>query len=147
MLPWIIAIVIVILDLASKHLVQTNTSLHAVTVVEGFFKITYVKNTGMAWSLLEGQQVFLSLVSLAASAGMIYYLAKKKPDKPTAISVALLLGGALGNLFDRVFLGYVRDFLDFYIFGYNFPVFNVADSALTIGVVLLLVITTMEDKK
>jgi signal peptidase II len=93
----------------------------------------------MAWSMLSGQQALLSLVSAAAVCVMIWYLISKKPDRVTTVGIALMIGGAAGNLIDRLFIGAVRDFLDFYIFGYDFPIFNVADSCLCIGVALIIV--------
>lgn len=147
MLAGIIVAVVFVLDLVTKHIVQTTMELHDVVVIPQFFHITYVQNTGMAWSLLSGQQFFLSLAAAVAIGGMLYYLIKKKPDKLTTAAVALMIGGAAGNLFDRLVYNYVRDFLNFYIFGYDFPVFNVADSALCIGVFILFLVTMKEEKK
>lgn len=143
----IISVVVVVLDLVSKYIIQNNMSLHSVEIIKGFFSLTYAENTGMAWSLLSGKQVFLSLVSAVAIGVMIYYLIQNKPKGLTKYALALMIGGAFGNLFDRVVLGYVRDFLDFIIFGYDFPIFNIADSALTIGVCLLILATLLEENK
>lgn len=143
----IISVVVIVLDLVSKYIIQSNVALHSVEIIKGFFLLTYAENTGMAWSLLSGKQAFLSVVSAVAIGVMIYYLVKEKPKGLIKYALALMIGGAFGNLFDRVVLGYVRDFLDFIIFGYDFPIFNVADSALTIGVCLLILATLLEDKK
>ena len=89
----------------------------------------------------------IGVVSAAAIGVMIYYVLKKDCSKLMKIALALMIGGAAGNLFDRLFLGYVRDFLDFIIFGYDFPIFNIADSALTIGVILLFIVSMKEEKK
>lgn len=142
-----ISLLVIILDLVSKYIIQSNVALHSVEIIKGFFSLTYAENTGMAWSLLSGKQAFLSVVSAVAIGVMIYYLIKEKPKGLIKYALALMIGGAFGNLFDRVVLGYVRDFLDFIIFGYDFPIFNVADSALTIGVCLLILATLLEDKK
>lgn len=143
----IISVLVIVLDLVSKYIIQTNISLHSVEIIKGFFSLTYAENTGMAWSLLSGKQVFLSLVSAIAIGVMIYYVITQKPKGLIKIALALMIGGAFGNLFDRVVLGYVRDFLDFIIFGYDFPIFNIADSALTIGVCLLILASLLEEKK
>lgn len=143
----IISVLVIVLDLVSKYIIQTNISLHSVEIIKGFFSLTYAENTGMAWSLLSGKQVFLSLVSAIAIGVMIYYVLTQKPKGLIKIALALMIGGAFGNLFDRVVLGYVRDFLDFIIFGYDFPIFNIADSALTIGVCLLILASLLEEKK
>lgn len=141
-----IIIVTVFIDLYSKMWAASLGLFHDITVIEGFFHITYVQNTGMAWSLLSGQQGVLALVAAVAIGLMSWYLFVKKPDILTGVSLALMIGGAAGNLMDRLFLNYVRDFLNFYIFGYDFPVFNVADMALCIGVFLLLIATWKEEK-
>ena len=143
----LIILAVLVLDLVTKYAVAGNPSWHAVTVIPDFFHITYAENTGMAWSMLSGQTGVLAFVSAAAVGGMLWYLLSQKPDSLTKTALALMIGGAAGNLFDRLFLGYVRDFLDFYIFGYDFPIFNLADSALCIGVFLLLVSAFLEENK
>lgn len=141
-----VIIMVIVIDLLSKHIVQVTEGLHHVVLIDGFFHITYAQNTGMAWSMLSGQTAFLSLVSAAAIGLMLYYLYMKKPDALSRFALALMIGGAAGNLFDRLYFGYVRDFLDFYIFGYDFPIFNIADSALCIGVFLLAAVSLKEEK-
>ena len=146
-MEWLIILVCLIADQVSKYVIQTNASLHDLVLIPGFFHITYVKNTGMAWSMLSGQTGLLALISAVAIGAMLYYMLKGKPDKLTRIGLAMMIGGAAGNLIDRLFLSYVRDFLNFYIFGYDFPVFNIADSVLCIGVGVLLVASILEDRK
>ena len=146
MIVVIISCVVFIVDLLTKYVIQNHIALQNVEIIKGFFSLTYAENTGMAWSLLSGKQAFLSVVSAITIGVMIYYVVAKNVDKFTKIALALMIGGAAGNLFDRLFLGYVRDFLDFIIFGYDFPIFNVADSALTIGVILLIIASFIEDK-
>ena len=147
----IAAIIVFVLaaDLLSKYIIAGDPALQNITVIPGFFHITYAENTGMAWSLMSGQTAFLALISAAAVGGMLWYLLTKHPDKLTSAALALMIGGAAGNLFDRLLLGYVRDFLDFYIFGYDFPVFNIADCYVTIGffvtVILILFVYKEED--
>ncbi len=146
MIVVIISCVVFIVDLITKYIIQNHIALQNIEIIKGFFSLTYAENTGMAWSLLSGKQAFLSIVSSIAIGVMIYYVVAKNVDQFTKVALALMIGGAAGNLFDRLFLGYVRDFLDFIIFGYDFPIFNVADSALTIGVILLIIASFIEDK-
>ena len=144
---WILIVCLTLLDQVTKSVISSNPSAYAnVEVIRGFFYITFVKNTGAAWSMLSGQRILLSLVSAAAAVGMLMMLHKtiSKKQKLTSISLALMIAGAVGNLIDRLLLGYVRDFLNFYIFGYDFPVFNVADICLTVGVCLLILATLFE---
>ena len=136
-----------ILDQLTKAMISSNPSALAnVEVIPGFFYITYVKNAGAAWSMLSGQRVMLSLISAAAVIGMLWVLQRTvaKKQKLNSLALSLMIAGALGNLIDRLMLGSVRDFLNFYIFGYDFPVFNVADICLTIGVGLLILATILE---
>lgn len=148
MIPYMLVIAaVVLIDQLSKYIIQNDISLYQVEIIPGFFDITYARNTGMAWSLLSGQQVFLCLVSAAAIIGMMWYLTVRKPKPLISFSLALMIGGAAGNLIDRLIFGYVRDFLNFYIFGYDFPIFNIADAALYIGVFLLLIDTFFEEKR
>ncbi|MBW9213044.1 MULTISPECIES: signal peptidase II [Terrabacteria group] len=138
---WLV-ISIVALDLISKHLASRIAS--SIAIIPGFLYLNFVKNFGMAWSFLSGQVAFLSLVAGVAVMVMMYYLIQKKPMGLRKIAVELMLAGAVGNLVDRLFLGYVRDFVDTLIFGYDFPIFNVADMALTIGVILLMYVEYKE---
>ena len=141
----IIVITVLLLDQITKYGVQINDKLQNIELIPGFFHITYARNTGMAWSLFSGYQVFFCIAAAAAIGGMLWYLINKKPDTATTAALSLMIGGAAGNLIDRLVFGYVRDFLDFYIFGYDFPIFNIADSALCIGVFVLLIVTLKED--
>jgi signal peptidase II len=146
---WIIALVL-LLDQASKYYIQVTESLHGeMEIIPGFFYITYVKNDGAAWNMLAGRQIFLSLIAVAAIAVMSWYLVKKisRSARLQRVALSLMIAGAAGNLIDRVLLHFVRDFLHFYPFGYDFPVFNIADSALCIGVGLLIIDAFLEEKK
>lgn len=134
-------------DQVSKYLVAANLSAKNIEIIHNFFYITYAQNTGMAWSLLSGQQAFFCLAAAVAIGVMTWYLIYKDPNKITRIALALMISGAAGNLIDRLLLGYVRDFLHFYILSYDFPIFNVADSCLTIGVILLILASLIEEKK
>lgn len=145
-MTYIIAILVIIFDILSKNYIEGHESLHSFEVIKNFFNITYVKNTGMAWSLLSNQTLLLTIVSVVVVIFIIYYIQTNKLNTMYKIIYGLILGGALGNLYDRIMFQYVRDFLDFYIFGYNFPVFNIADSALTIGIFLLLIQFIREEK-
>ena len=146
-MEWVIILVCIIADQVSKYMIETNEVLHEVGLIRDFFHITYVKNTGMAWSMLSGQTGLLALISAVAIGVMLYYLLKGNNDRLTKIGLSLMIGGAAGNLIDRLLLNYVRDFLNFYIFGYDFPVFNIADSVLCIGVFILLLASILEDRK
>ncbi len=147
MMGIVIAAVVVIADQLSKLLIQNVTALQDVEIIRDFFYLTYVKNTGAAWSLFSDMTGVLTLISAVAVGVMLWYIITKKPKGLTLVAVALMAGGAAGNMIDRLFLQYVRDFLHFYIFGYDFPVFNIADIALCVGVGLLLLSAFLEEEQ
>jgi signal peptidase II len=137
----LIAGVIVVLDQAAKAAVRGSMALHeSVDVIPGFFSITRVHNFGAAFGLLNTAEfpykdVVLALVAAAALAGLAVYGATLPPAQRLArAGLALIVGGAAGNLIDRIRSGYVVDFVDVYWRGWHFWAFNVADAAITIGV-------------
>ena len=137
---------VVILDQATKLLVQRAFRLgESLPVLPGVFNLTYVLNPGAAFGLLAGAAAafrgpFFIAVSVLAIAVICYYHARyARGDPLPTVGLALILGGALGNLIDRLRVGMVIDFLDFYLGAYHWPAFNVADSGITVGVGLLLV--------
>lgn len=137
---------VVILDQATKLLVQRAFRLgESLPVLPGVFNLTYVLNPGAAFGLLAGaapafRGPFFIAVSVLAIAVICYYHARYARGHPLpTVGLALILGGALGNLIDRLRVGMVIDFLDFYLGAYHWPAFNVADSGITVGVGLLLV--------
>ena len=143
----ILTIIFLVIDIISKLVISNLMNVNAsIMVIKNFFYITYVRNTGAAWSIFSGKTLGLIIVSLLIIVFLLYYISKNKPKyKIEKISYAMILGGAFGNLIDRIIYGYVIDFLDFNIFGYNYPIFNLADSFIFVGV-LLLIIFTWRDK-
>lgn len=176
-----ISLAVVLLDQATKFLVKGGVipllNIHAQGMDYGsskevfgnFFKITFVENPGLAFGITVGEtsKLLLSLFSLVASIGILYYLYKSKDQKLIVrIGLAFVFGGAIGNFIDRAFYGlfygyaplfygrvvdfFNMDFFDFTIFGRTydrFPIFNIADSAVTVGVVLLILFHKSETKK
>lgn len=136
MWPWIVSGLILAADQLTKALVVQHLALHdSLPVLPPALYLTYVHNTGAAFGLLKGQQRFFIAVSLVVIAWMAWELAGR-PRRPLMVrwGCALVLGGAIGNLSDRLRLGVVIDFIDLRVW----PVFNVGDSAITIGVALLI---------
>jgi signal peptidase II len=141
---WIVAIVVA-LDQLVKFFVDKAMAPHDTRViVEGFARLTYVRNRGAAFGILSDadlpyQSVLFTVVSLAALSLIALYAWKlPAPSRLPRVALAFIVGGAIGNLVDRVRLGYVIDFVDVYWGTYHWPAFNVADSAITCGVILLL---------
>ena len=133
-----------LLDRWTKALIQNRFDLNeSIPVIDGFFNITYVRNTGVAFGIFSSvsspaKSVLLSVFTAFAAAVVITY-SVRSPARNRLLQVALglILGGALGNLYDRLAYGYVVDFLEFYAGNYHWPSFNVADSAISTGVILL----------
>jgi signal peptidase II len=140
-----VLIAIVVLDQATKLLVDRTMLLHdSIPVIDNFFSLTYIRNTGAAFGILADSHelfrlTFLIAFSLAAI-GFILVMLRRLPESEKALTIALafILGGAAGNLIDRLIYGEVIDFLDFYWSGHHWPAFNVADSFITIGVLIML---------
>ena len=130
---FIVVLLILCLDQASKSLIVGNLSLgQSIPLIKGIFNLTVVHNRGAAFGILKNQIPFFILTSVFAVILAFISIRKNKPYIYN-FSLGLILAGALGNLIDRLFLGYVVDFIDFHVW----PVFNVADSAITVGAVLL----------
>lgn len=141
----IVSLAVLVLDLWTKWLVESHLGLHAsVEVVPGFLNLTHVQNTGVAFGLFArhgaaGGWWLLTALGLAALAFVGYYFRHvPAEDRLLLLALALILGGAVGNLLDRVMSGGVTDFIDVYYRSYHWHTFNVADSAITVGIVLML---------
>jgi len=143
---FLIAAFVLLLDRASKWAIAKNLSLHdSLQVIPGFFRITHVENTGAAFGLFAdspsqwkiGVLVTFSLVALVIVATMLWRNSHSMSS--TGVGLSLILGGAVGNLWDRLLNGRVVDFLLFYVGQYQWPAFNVADSAIVVGASLLVV--------
>jgi signal peptidase II len=117
-------------------------------VITNFFYLTNVNNYGAAWSILNGNRLFLIVVSLVALAIIYkYFIEKEKLNSTKVILFSLLFGGIIGNLYDRIFLGYVVDYIGFIIFGYKFPIFNLADTFIVVSVILISFLILKEGEK
>jgi signal peptidase II len=141
----IVATTVVLLDQLVKAMVRSRLALHdSVTVIPGFFDLTRVHNTGAAYGFLNGvdfpfKTALLACVATAALVGLgIYAASLDRTQLLTRAGLTLVIGGAAGNLIDRISAGYVLDFIDLYRGDWHFWAFNVADSAITIGVVLMI---------
>jgi signal peptidase II len=145
---------IIVMDQYTKYEVQRKIPLHrSIKVIDGFFNLTHLRNTGGAFGVLGGERggigsFFFVTVALIA-VGLILYLfyRVKEHERALAFSLSLILSGAVGNLVDRIRFHEVVDFLDFYLFSYHWPSFNIADSAISIGIGLMAFELLFHDKK
>ena len=136
---YLVSLITFMIDRIIKILVVL-LNIDKVTIINNFFNINLAYNYGAAWSILTGKKLFLILISIIIVIGIYFILIRGKKLKTyESITYGLLIGGILGNLFDRIIYGYVIDFLDFYIFGYDFPIFNLADSFIVISIFMLIV--------
>lgn len=144
MMKWLwLSVLVLILDQLSKIWIDSSMSLYQSIPVLPGFSITYAHNYGAAFSFLSDaggwQRWFFAVLAASISIGIVVWLKRLKPEETlSAISLSLILGGAIGNLIDRVVYGYVIDFLDVYYQAWHWPVFNIADSAITVGVVFMI---------
>ena len=133
-----VSLVIFGLDQLVKYLVVTHIKLDTtVSFIPHVLSLSNVRNDGAAWSILQGQQLLLFVITVAALVVMLVLLKKNRNDRLFAWALTLMVGGTLGNFLDRLRLGYVVDMFTFDFM--NFPIFNVADCALTVGVILLII--------
>ena len=143
----IITIVCILIDFISKILVINNLDVGTgVTVIPSFFSLSYVQNTGAAWGIFSNGTLLLAVVSKAFLFFAIKYIYEAKSiSKLSIFSYVMLIGGIIGNLIDRLFRNYVIDFLSFNIFGYSFPVFNIADCFIVISIFLIVIETLLKE--
>ena len=136
----IVFIITLFIDQISKAIVSSVLKLEeSVVVIKNFFSITYINNYGAAWSILNNKSILLILLSIIAIVVIYRFIYVFQKNMRNNIAFGLLFGGIVGNLIDRWLFGSVRDFFNFRIFNYNYPIFNVADIAVVIGVILLIV--------
>ena len=136
----IISLIVIIIDRILKVLVTNNFVLNVRNkIIDGFFYITNCHYEGAAFSLFSGNVLFLIFITLIVLFLIYRTINKENVNKIGILAYGLLLGGILGNLYDRIFYGYVIDYLDFIIFNFNFAIFNLADAAIVIGAILLIV--------
>jgi len=154
LIPAGIAVAVVIADQLSKLWIMTTFSLHEQKdIIPGFFNLVYVTNTGAAFGFLAGsktmlRQAFFVAVAIGALIIIVFaYGQLKRQGKIFVYALGLIAGGAIGNLIDRLRFGSVVDFLDFYLGTHHWPAFNVADSAITVGVGLFLLGTLLQHRE
>lgn len=146
---YIIGFIGLLIDQISKFFVDSFMSLNSdVTIIDGFFSLRYIRNTGAAWGIMSNNTMLLALISVIFLFFFIKFINDSKNltnlDK---ISFGLIIGGIVGNLIDRLIRTYVIDFFSFNIFGYHFPVFNVADILIVVAVILLIIESFVGDDR
>ena len=140
-LSLIVAIVTLIIDQITKKVITATMNIgDSYEVIPHFLNITSHRNNGAAWGILSGKMGFFYIITLIILAVLIiFYIKETKYNAFMQVAISLLFAGALGNFIDRLFNGEVVDFIDTNIFGYDFPIFNIADSSLTIGVIFVII--------
>ncbi len=143
-----IILIVFVLDQISKLLIMNNFKLNdSVSVIKNFFSITYSHNDGAAFGMFGGKTIFIVIISVVVLIYLLFELFyHKKRNLVLDSGVSLIIGGLLGNLFDRIYFSYVRDFLDFKIFGYDAAIFNLADTFIVVGAFLFLIGVFLEEK-
>jgi len=145
-----IVILTVALDQITKSLVTNLMQIgDSIPIIDNFLYLTYHRNAGAAWGILQGRMFFFYIVTIIVIGVVITWLKRIdiQQEKRLTIAFSLILGGAIGNFIDRIIYQEVIDFIDTFIFGYNFPIFNIADSALCIGVAIMAVDAFLDTKQ
>ena len=144
--PYIIAFFFFLVDLVSKGIIiKYLEEGKSIKIINNFFYLTFTKNTGAAWSILENQRILLLIITVVVLFLINRFMNKESLSSLENLSFGMIIGGIVGNLFDRVFYKHVIDFLDFKIFGYNYPVFNFADTFIVIGIILMIIISIRKE--
>ena len=143
-----ISFICILIDQIIKLIISINMNVaDSINIIKNFFRITYLQNTGAAFSIFSGNRIFLILITLVALLLIYFILIKgKEITKVETICYGLLIGGIIGNLIDRVRIGYVIDYLDFNFGSYHYPVFNFADICIVVSAIILLIISFKEVK-
>ncbi len=136
--------IFIIIDQIVKVIATEMTN--AIDIIPGFLRLNYVKNFGVAWSMFNNQMLLIILFSIGAISYLIYIMYQYRNDLIVHFGVMMMIGGALGNMIDRIFRGFVVDYVDVVIFGYDFPIFNIADMLLVCGAILIFVETARKVK-
>ncbi len=143
----VLSVFFVFIDQFLKTMISGALELNRVVeMIPNFFYITHVHNEGAAWSMLEGNTVLLILIAIGALVGIYFsFIYQQKINHGEMLIYSLLIGGIIGNLLDRILFGYVIDYLGFIIFGYYFPIFNFADTAIVISIIGLAFLMLKEE--
>ena len=134
-----LVILFLLIDQGSKGIMEAILTGNSITVIPNFFSLVFVTNTGAAWSIMQGNTLFLVILGIIAIFSLIFVMPTIKESIWKSISFTMLYAGIIGNLLDRAIFHYVKDFLKFTIFGYEYPVFNFADIFIVVGAILLIV--------
>lgn len=134
-----LVILLLLIDQGSKGIMEAILTGKSITVIPNFFSLVFVTNTGAAWSIMQGNTLFLVILGIIAIFSLIFVMPTIKESIWKSISFTMLYAGIIGNLLDRTIFHYVKDFLKFTIFGYEYPVFNFADIFIVVGAILLIV--------
>lgn len=144
----LLSILFLCLDIFSKQIViHFMVENQTIQIIPHLFSLTYVKNTGVAFSMLSGNLTFILMMSVLVVGVLIYFAKNRESGQLENLCYSMILGGALGNFLDRIFYGYVIDFLDFSLFGFKMAIFNVADILIVCGIFLLIVLELLKEKK
>ncbi len=144
----LLSILFLCLDIFSKQMViHFMVENQTIQIIPHFFSLTYVKNTGVAFSMLSGNLTFILMMSVLVVGVLIYFAKNRESGQLENLCYSMILGGALGNFLDRIFYGYVIDFFDFTLFDFKMAIFNVADVLIVCGVFLLIVLELLKERK
>ena len=131
----VVAGIVVLLDYLTKFILEDKQF----TIIKNFLSINYTRNYGAAWSIFQNQRIFLIIISLLFLIVLLKYSLRYKNNKKNNIAFGLVIGGLLGNLLDRMIFGYVRDFISLKFGSYYYPIFNIADIAIVVGVIIIII--------